>query len=722
MPPAPPGEAKRDRRGFLGKMFGHKDSHDLEPDPISIDREEVQAYPQKYPQYHPAPRPAPRQMNTPLPMNEPPPLPASRSQQEASSQDFDAEQVRAHLGLNASENPEFPNEPRSMGKAPQFNDLKPRHEPTQGYDDNLSDELPELEPVGEDTDFTVEPEPIETQPLPKKQKIDEPLQFAKSQAEAKMPEPASSEPDFDPHKSMVPEELLKDSTPDYKSIDESFDKRHEFRNVETPHPPTDIDWSKDATPETEEAPAPTSFTEEVQNHAEVFEKPVNHDFLQDIEPEDMEVKTKKEKKAKTIKSSEINKLEKEMTPREKVMTEEPEEVEQQEPEESPAEEDNLEPEYGEQEELSELPDDLPDLEYKEEEPANEADDIEGTIHPEPDEEESSDDAVPDFPDFDEEPARGITTKPDLGELEAKLVAEESTSQEEEAEPEPISHKSKHKKIMKEALEKHHKIRPEMVSEPAAKLTNAYKARIKKKVREEERASLMVEVDAEKADLRKQQDEFRKKQKELQEREGQIVEKEGKLDEREEKLKKEREHNLKIKDDVKEEREFLQKEKTEYKEIKPKLTQLRHEHDHVKKQVEALRGKIALNEKLEKSLVQRENALKEAEQALKVMEQSIRRDGFSNYLQSELSTKEVIYPKYSGHRDELGVPGGEVYKLVDECRSMLWQSKFDDAKMVYMKARELYQQMVMHGEREGVDEVYNALRLLYDDINLAIIKG
>jgi hypothetical protein len=280
----------------------------------------------------------------------------------------------------------------------------------------------------------------------------------------------------------------------------------------------------------------------------------------------------------------------------------------------------------------------------------------------------------------------VNEPPLIAKIEAVQTKAEPTPPPEQSSAEPSSYPTKEE---------------EFLSQPALKFTMELKEKLKDQVRDEERAKLFKELDDEKA-------KFQKEKAELEQQKSMM-----------EKLAVQKQNMAKIKEDIAVERALLQDDKEESKKIKADLAKIKQEYKDWQSRVKEINDKIDINKRIEENLADREKALQEAQEKLGSMEHLIREHGFSDFLETELKQKEIEYPEYNGKEDDLKEPHGEVFVLADQCRNLIWQNKLDEAKGIYMQAREMYHGMLANGDQN--EQVYMLIRELYDDLNLAILK-
>jgi hypothetical protein len=242
---------------------------------------------------------------------------------------------------------------------------------------------------------------------------------------------------------------------------------------------------------------------------------------------------------------------------------------------------------------------------------------------------------------------------------------------------------------------------QFLSQPALKFTMQLKEKLKEQVRVEERKKIFGELDAEKEEFKRERDEFEKIRGTM------------------ERIEVQKEALSNLKEEVRQERADMQREQEESRKLRAELAKLKNEHSDWQARIKEINEKLDINKRIEENLAERELALKEAQEKLAGMEQMIKERGFSEFLGEELNKKEIHYPEYNGHEDDLKKPYGELYELTDECRNLIWQNKLDDAKGIYMRAREMYHGIISSGDQN--EELYMLIRELYDDLNLAILK-
>jgi exonuclease VII large subunit len=124
-------------------------------------------------------------------------------------------------------------------------------------------------------------------------------------------------------------------------------------------------------------------------------------------------------------------------------------------------------------------------------------------------------------------------------------------------------------------------------------------------------------------------------------------------------------------------------------------------------------------KIEQAIEEKENILKQAQQRLEEIEERIKENGFSDYLETELKEESLVSPQFE-EEDISKVSNLEAYNLVDNCKAMIIDKNFTEAKKVYMQLRETYTTLKMESSEK--DLLYAAIRELYDDIKLAEMEN
>lgn len=620
MPPAPPGEDKKSKKGFLSKIFSGKEKENLK---------ETAAAPL------PETPPAPGLMAAP-PLKDDEPEKASAA---TGSDDLDLDKIRKQLGLDNAEPtpkspsylPEEPSKNELKAKPrPSIDDLKPRYSPK----DTLS--LPKLEDSVSKYD---------------------PSDFAK--------DPRDQAPGVE-----IPKSPIEEAIPDYKSVDYPFDLKKDYKSIEKPRPVKDVKWTEDIEPE--EINKSSQFTKDIISKPEEAKKGEKSEFLEDVGEEAKEAR-KDEKKAepKKLDKKQEKDIDVPMPPEtDKArggfdFTQEPEPV-------TPG--------------AKEI--ELPDIEpLPGESPLKKEEKRAAEIKPEAKPEDKR--TVP-----EEKPARKHG-KHDHQKAENKEQPEEKL---EEVKPERIEDQPEQRRA---------------ISERILKFTEKVRANIRREVKTEEKKKLLKQIEEERKALQDEKEAFEKEKI-------RVAGLDNKLKFKEKQISKEREGIEKEKQSLKAEREQLEADRKDAKSLKAKLPHLRREDERLTKHIMDMKERLELNEKIEKNLGQREAALKEAQESLEKMEAAIRERGFSEFLDNTISGRQVVYPSFSGKEDEQTKPHSEIYEIVDECRGLIWEHKLEEAKRAYMKARDIYNKL--EGKVPESEEIYNLIRELYDDINLALIKG
>ena len=269
------------------------------------------------------------------------------------------------------------------------------------------------------------------------------------------------------------------------------------------------------------------------------------------------------------------------------------------------------------------------------------------------------------------------------------------------EPEPITD-------LTEKPEKEKKF----LTQPVLKFTNELKEKLREQVKRELMEDFEKQTASDRQQISEERESLAKERFDLDNRQKEIEAKEQKIESQQAEISR-------VKEEVKAERQQMLKEKQEHKEVKANLPKLKKEHQQLQANINALEDKMRINKQLEENLEKREKALADAQSKLAGMERNIREEGFENYLDTELQANQIKYPyENDGEKKQNGK--SDVYALVDECRGLLWEKRLDEAKQIYLRARELYHQMLAHGTNN--QQVYTMIRELYDDLNLALLKN
>lgn len=247
-----------------------------------------------------------------------------------------------------------------------------------------------------------------------------------------------------------------------------------------------------------------------------------------------------------------------------------------------------------------------------------------------------------------------------------------------------------------------------IQELRKEIEHIIKDKIRDKVREEERAKLDKELALEREKLKKE------RQAVEQEKIG-LAGNSNKLDFREKHLAQARTELEHERYALRKERAHFESDRKEHQELVKRLPDMRKDYDKLKSRMVAFGDKIKLNAKLEENIARREKALADAQRNLEEMESKIKTEGFSDYLETEVSGQSFISKKLS-QGDILKERNPELYAMIDDCKSAIWRNQLLHAKEVYMKLREMYHSARMRdAERELL---YTTIRELYDDITLA----
>jgi hypothetical protein len=357
----------------------------------------------------------------------------------------------------------------------------------------------------------------------------------------------------------------------------------------------------------------------------------------------------------------------------------------------------------------------------------------------------------DHPDPDEQKSKSASTFDTYDDAMEKLLHSELSKK-------PVKHDKHHGKHGKEKKVHHHD--EKFLSQPVQQFAEQFRLKMAEKIRNEERQKVMDEVEADEKAREARFDERMKKKLEAEraklteiinaekervsqerlrnqriledersalKKERNALDNEKKAFETDMKKIAEREAQLaEMRVAIKKERAELEQQKIDSEEITKKLPRLRSDARMLQDRIDAIQDKIKLNQQLEDNLVRREAAIKAAQEKLEGMERQIRETGFSKYLETELSAKQIHYPTAETPIQTAAAPQPkqqettpEIYSLIDECRALLWKNHVEEAKITYMKAREEYHSMLNHGTAN--EEIYTSIKELYDDISLASMK-
>ncbi len=276
-------------------------------------------------------------------------------------------------------------------------------------------------------------------------------------------------------------------------------------------------------------------------------------------------------------------------------------------------------------------------------------------------------------------------------------------------------------------------------------------KLKLDVREEERNKLEKEFSKQKADFEKQKQLFEKEkiivagEKNKYEFRGKELAKQKKSFAKE-KLdfnNKKAKDLVNVKKEISEERTEFKKEKLdaikkEKHEISKEIKELRKERDqakdilknfpvmkkkyaNLKSKIDFIEERIKINHKLEANIAKREQVLNDMQNKLEGTERRIRKKGFSDYLENEITDNRLISSSMSSDFSEnnlLKTSRVELYNDIDECKSLILNKDVDSAKQIYHRLKMKYNSMRLNESEKEL--VYTALRELYDNIILASI--
>lgn len=252
----------------------------------------------------------------------------------------------------------------------------------------------------------------------------------------------------------------------------------------------------------------------------------------------------------------------------------------------------------------------------------------------------------------------------------------------------------------------------VMSKSITEIEAEFKEKMTEKIREEEKAKAKAELEQARKAL--------EKDKQLLEQEKILVAgKVSRYDFKEKQLRKE-------KSEFAAGKEQFEKDKQEAEELVKKLPQMRKDHDRLHQRMTEIYENLKQYNnredelrKIEQAIEEKENILKQAQQRLEEIEERIKENGFSDYLETELKEESLVSPQFE-EEDISKVSNLEAYNLVDNCKAMIIDKNFTEAKKVYMQLRETYTTLKMESSEK--DLLYAAIRELYDDIKLAEMEN
>jgi hypothetical protein len=262
------------------------------------------------------------------------------------------------------------------------------------------------------------------------------------------------------------------------------------------------------------------------------------------------------------------------------------------------------------------------------------------------------------------------------------------------------------------------IRNELRDEIKNELKGKMKDKIREEVHEEERALIRKEYSKKDKELETAKDALAKERQVLEQEKISVAGVENRYNFKEKQLLKDKELVAKEHASLKKERKQFEADKEEADDLIRSLPMLRKDHEKLSHKMMAYGEQVKLNMKLEENLKRREEELSEAQKRLEETETRIKEQGFSDYLQTELKGQSMISTKLE-EGDVLHDKHLALYNLIDECKSLVFQKKIDEAKAAYMRIREEYKKGRFREEEK--DSLYTTIRELYDDINLAAIN-
>jgi hypothetical protein len=252
----------------------------------------------------------------------------------------------------------------------------------------------------------------------------------------------------------------------------------------------------------------------------------------------------------------------------------------------------------------------------------------------------------------------------------------------------------------------------VMSKSITEIEAEFKEKMTEKIREDEKAKAKAELEEARKAL--------EKDKQLLEQEKILVAgKASRYDFKDKQLRKE-------KSAFAAEKEQFEKDKQEAEELVEKLPQMRKDHDGLHQRMTEIYENLKKYDnredelhRIEQTIEEKENILREAQQRLEEIEERIKEKGFSDYLETELKEEPLVSPKFE-EEDISKVSNLEVYNLIDNCKAMIMDKNFLEAKRVYMELRNSYTTLNMESNEK--DLLYAAIRELYDDIKLAEMEN
>jgi len=263
-----------------------------------------------------------------------------------------------------------------------------------------------------------------------------------------------------------------------------------------------------------------------------------------------------------------------------------------------------------------------------------------------------------------------------------------------------------------------KMREELKDEIRNNLKSKMKDKIREEIHDEERALLRKEYSKKDKELEALKDALTKERQALEQEKITTAGLENRYKFKEKQLVKEKELLAEEHASLKKERKQFEEEKNESESLHKKLPLMRKDYERLSEKMVAFGEQVKLNMKLDENLKHREEELAEAQKRLEETEARIKEQGFSDYLQTELKGQSMVSTKLE-EGDVLHDKHLALYNMIDECKSLAFQKKIDEAKAAYMRIRDEYKKGKFREEEKDV--IYTTIRELYDDINLAAIN-
>jgi hypothetical protein len=267
--------------------------------------------------------------------------------------------------------------------------------------------------------------------------------------------------------------------------------------------------------------------------------------------------------------------------------------------------------------------------------------------------------------------------------------------------------------------KHDKVNLDKIREEIRKELKAQmKDKIRSEVHEEELAKIRKDFEKKESDLEKEKKRIDEARQSLEQEKIVTAGTVNKFSFKEKQLAKDREALVMERSTLNMEHKQLFEDKEEAEELLKKLPLIKKDYEKLQEKMKEFGEQVKLNTQLEENLKRREEALLEAQQKLDETSAQLKEGGMSGYLESELKNQEMV-SSVSNDENMIKDKHIELYSLIEECRSLVWKNQIAEAKAFYMKLRDEYKKSDVRGDDREM--LYNAIRELYDDINLAGIN-